>query len=356
MSITISSWSEMSHDPIKEIATEMRKKMEKILSPPPAICIVNGQTVEIQYIDKLLENYRNYILEYIKDNFTLIEDGQYALPMPNVLLGFFKISPKLMFVLFRESGKIGNLLLYRGLLENYGSIIEELYKDLEEIKEIEQNANLILKLREKGVAKAPAVPVEETKAAVQPSPAVEVAKPADVGVKGPMEGYPLLLERYRNKKFNFMEGVILQHCRGELTINEIASKSKYSKEEVVEIINTYKKKGWLVLLKKKGVEVVSPQLKEETATNREITTKFVEKVGEIVESARIETEKLLKMYPELIDKYRNKKVSFKEGIILQLCNGQRSVEQILAESNIPEDEVLEIIDTYQKKGWLIIHV
>ena len=140
----------MSFDPVNEVAKEMRKKMEKIFSPSPALCIADEQG-KIVYIDddKALNERLDYIKEYIKINFGLIDEGQYSFPISGTLLGFFRMTSHLMFILYGESGKIGNLLLFRGLLQNYAEIINELNADLQSIKEMEKNANLVLRLTKK---------------------------------------------------------------------------------------------------------------------------------------------------------------------------------------------------------------
>ncbi|NVM52479.1 MAG: hypothetical protein HWN66_02165 [Candidatus Helarchaeota archaeon] len=59
--------------------------------------------------------------------------------------------------------------------------------------------------------------------------------------------HPELLKKYRNKKYNFRDGIVLQHADGKSTIDEIVEKSNFSKEEVLDVINTYKKKEWLII-------------------------------------------------------------------------------------------------------------
>ncbi|MHA1277441.1 MAG: hypothetical protein ACTSRC_15155 [Candidatus Helarchaeota archaeon] len=348
----------MPFDPIKEIAEEMEKKMEKILSPGPALCIADGQA-DIKYIDERLLDRQEYIQNYIRENFNLIEEGQYSLPIPSTLLGFFRMARNLIFIIFMEAGKIGNLLLYRGLLENYGAIVDELYTDLDEIKEIEANANLLIKLRSAGAPAKPEVAaavassgkVKEVKAASTTATAEAGSAPSQKlgGAK-----YPKLLEQYRNKKFNFMEGIILQHCNGERYIEEIVVKSRYSLDEVLEVINTYEKKGWLVMLSRKGAEIIKEEIKESPETKKEVPEQVPGTREGIAEAITV-GERTSKVYPELLDKFRNKKFSFQEGLILQFCTGKKTIDEIVKETKFSEADVVEVINTYQKKGWLIIH-
>lgn len=340
-------------DPFAEIANDMAKKMEKILSPPPSICICDSQG-DINFIHNALKEKENYIREFVKTNFSLIEEGQYSLPISGTLLGFFKMSSKLLFVLYMESGKIGNLLLYRGLLENYRNVVEEVQSDLQSLKEMEANANLILKLRQRGgISKPPtAVPEKvETELPVAFATTESIAEP-----EGPPGIYPELLERFHNKKFNFQEGIILQNCKGKLTIEQIVVKSKFSESEVKEVIDQYQKKGWLIFHEKGGVTYTPPKIE---AKIEQAAPPSVESVPIAAPTPQAGVADLSmapsEIYPELLERFRIKKFNFKEGIVLQYCKGQLSLKEIIQKSNFPQAEVSEIIDSYQKKGWLVIH-
>jgi len=335
----------MSFNPFLQVANDMGKKMEKILSPPPSICIISAEG-EIYYIDDVLKDRESYIREFVNVNFPLIEEGQYSLPISGTLLGFFKMSSKLMFVLYMASGTMGNLLLYRGLLENYRTIMEELQTDLQSINELESNVNLLLRLRHKSGITRAGTPITEK---------VDVGIPAAVseteigtvpeGIQGV---YPKLLDRYGNKKFNFQEGIVLQYCKGLLTIEEIIAKSQFSEAEVKEIIDLYQKKGWLVLEEKGRTTFTPSKIEESTPPVEESRVSTQESMADL---SKVSSE----MCPELLERFRTKKFNFKEGIILQYCKGQISINKIVEKCQFPEEEVLEIIDQYQKKGWLVVH-
>ncbi len=359
----------MSFDPYVEIAKDMHKKMEKILSPPPAICIAT-ENAEVLYMDEGLLERLEYIQEYIKTNFDLIEDGQYSFPISGTLLGFFKMSSNLMFILFAavgESSKIGKLLLFRGLLENYHRIIEELKSDLETVQELENSANLVLTLRSKPDFSAPAfvekiAPAEEK---ITASGRIEIGGtlPTQIDAETPIpeitpsiaQIYPELLEKYRNKKFNFMEGIILQYCDGQLTLDEVVAKSKYSKEEVMVVLESFEKKGWLLLHRKAGGKTLDKLIDVISTPQEDLSSEAVEAKAETVTPQKEAPAKEPgAIYPELLDKYRNKKFNFKEGIILQYCTGEHTLKEIIEKSKFSEDEVKEVITQYQKKEWLIL--
>jgi hypothetical protein len=329
-------------------------------------------------MDESLAEQQGYIEEYIKTNFNLIEDGQYSFPISGTLLGFFKMSSQIMIELYSdatgEAAKIGKLLLFRGLLENYHQIIEELKTDLAGLAHLERNANLILKLVKAPEAGGPAY-VEKVPSSAQtatsarievggtlespmappvPGPAVPAvpAVPTAPAAQGGM--FPELGEKYRNKKFNFMEGIILQYCDGQTVLDEIVAKSKYSKQEVVEVLDTYEKKGWLVIHRRSGGKSFG-KLMDAVKTTQKAIVSEAQKPSDVSSAEAESPEVPTKIYPELLEKYRTKKFNFKEGIVLQHCDGKLTVAEIVEKSNFSEEEVLEIINTYQKKEWLVIH-
>ncbi|NVM52478.1 MAG: hypothetical protein HWN66_02160 [Candidatus Helarchaeota archaeon] len=290
----------MTFDPLNEIVTDMQRKMKKIYSPAPAVCIANNQA-ELLYMDEMLGERLEYIIEYIKKNFDLIEEGQYSFPISGTLLGFFKMTSQIMFILYGKSGKIGNLLLFRGLLENFGQLIDELSSDLESMKRVEKNANLVIKLSKTQELVGPDfienlhAPPEEVVASERieiggpiptPSPAIAPFP------EGPVELYPELLERFRNKKFNFQEGIIMQYADGQLSLSEIVTKSKYTKEEVLEIINSYQKKGWLKIHKKRAGKVLDKLIDVISSTQKEISSEAQQKADEML-SLRVPPPKYL---------------------------------------------------------------
>jgi len=60
------------------------------------------------------------------------------------------------------------------------------------------------------------------------------------------------------------------------------------------------------------------------------------------------------IFPKLDPKYAKKKFAFKEGLCLQFADGKNSIEDISEKCNFSKEEVAEIIDKYQKKGWVEI--
>lgn len=52
--------------------------------------------------------------------------------------------------------------------------------------------------------------------------------------------------------------------------------------------------------------------------------------------------------------YLNKKFNLKEIKIFYLCDGHFSTDEIAKRIDLTEEEILDIIDQYHKKGWLSV--
>ena len=50
--------------------------------------------------------------------------------------------------------------------------------------------------------------------------------------------------------------------------------------------------------------------------------------------------------------FAKKKFAFQEGLVLQYADGKNSIDNIIEKTEFSKPEVLEIIDKYEKKGWL----
>ena len=70
----------------------------------------------------------------------------------------------------------------------------------------------------------------------------------------------------------------------------------------------------------------------------------------------LETLSPAEIYPLLDPKYSKKKFAFNEGLCLQYADGKNSLEDISEKCSFPVAEVRDIVDKYEKKGWIeIIH-
>ncbi|MHA1270780.1 MAG: hypothetical protein ACTSPY_13385 [Candidatus Helarchaeota archaeon] len=68
--------------------------------------------------------------------------------------------------------------------------------------------------------------------------------------EGDIELFPFLLDKYKDRRFSFEEGQIIQFCDGSHNIKQIAEMTKKSETEVLDVVNKYQLKGWLDILQK----------------------------------------------------------------------------------------------------------
>ncbi len=234
----------LSYNPLKEVVSELKGKMKALLPQLETQIAIIDDLADIKYIDPELEQDRaEYIKDYVETNFSLIEINQYSIPLSGILLGFFKISKKVMLVLYSPTGKSGNLLAYRGLLNTFTGNIDEALNKLQEIYELETIAYDIIRLKKvKAVETVPALAVNSNEPAITPSP-LETLSPAEI--------YPLLDPKYSKKKFAFNEGLCLQYADGKNSLEDISEKCNFPVAEVRDIIDKYEKKGWIEIIHKK---------------------------------------------------------------------------------------------------------
>lgn len=146
-----------------------------------------------------------------------------------------------MLILYSETGKIGNLLAYRGLVNTYAKKIDECLDLLREIDELESTSYEIIRLKK-------VAPIEVTsQTSIEITEKAPSTRLMDVT---PNLVFPKLDQKFASKKFAFKEGLILQHCSGKNSIEDIINKSNFSKEEVEEVIEKYESKGWLEVIYK----------------------------------------------------------------------------------------------------------
>lgn len=234
----------MSYNPLTEVVSELKGKMKSLLPQVDTQIAVVDDLADIKYIDPELEKDRaEYITDYVETNFSLIEINQYSLPLSGVLLGFFKISKKVMLVLYSATGKSGNLLAYRGVISSITEKIEDALDKLQDIYELESIAYDVIRLKKvKTIQPTPALAFDTSEPTTIPSP-LETLPPAEI--------YPLLDPKYVKKKFAFKEGLCLQYADGKNSLNDISEKCNFPIGEIRDIIDKYEKKGWLEIIHKK---------------------------------------------------------------------------------------------------------
>jgi hypothetical protein len=177
----------------------------------------------IHYIDQPLEQFSEFIQNFTKDNFNLLNVGDHSLPLGGINLGFFKISPKTMIIIHTQKGPSGQLLSFKVKMFEWAPRIDKLIGDISTVVSRVQIAESS----------------EEGEPGVLPE---TLSKEKVAGLKT----VPVLIKNLSGKeKFPIEEAEILQFCDGKHAVETICTETGYPRLKVDEIIRRYQKKKWI---------------------------------------------------------------------------------------------------------------
>lgn len=208
-------------DSFFNIAKEISSNFGTLLGTRPYIAIVDG-TGAIRFIETALEKFSEFITNFVRTNFSLLNKGDHSLPLGGVNLAFFKISEKAMIVIYTVKGRSGQLLAFKAKMDNWTKPIDDLIGDIELI--------------------APPIQISDGTTIIESEP--EVLKPKKPKISKPtgIRIIPVLKKDISGKKFPLEVANILQYCDGNHSIDEICKKTQYPRLKVDEVIRTYQKK------------------------------------------------------------------------------------------------------------------
>jgi len=197
---------------------------------------------------------------------------------------------------------------------------------------------------------------------------------------------------------------VLKNCSsGENSISDIVAITKFNWNDVVKILKTYEKKGWIKIDyegEKPEFQPISIKKFPETAvrlgmiskkkydinllcdgnlTIREIAEKLDSSYDKIVEILNdMKKNKIVEIYPKIpleetpetrdkeeIEKKIIKPVCVKNispysdlddntKLILQSCDGEKTIEDIYANIRLPFPQIVKTIIEYEEKGWITL--
>ncbi|MHA1266049.1 MAG: hypothetical protein ACTSRS_12525 [Candidatus Helarchaeota archaeon] len=280
-------------DAFYQIANSIISELGPILSTRPYVAIVDFMG-NFRYIEPELEQYSEFITNFIRYNFQLLEIGDHSMPISGTNLAFFKVSKKALIVIFMKKGLIGQLLVFKARMLKYQDTIDSLILEVPP---------------EEPVAAASLIEEPSVMAPPPPEPAAPKA-----------QVIPVLLKKIGKKqKFPLKEVVILNYCDGQNSIEDIMREGNLDRKSLWEILDKYKKKGWIKITYS-GNPTFIPVL------TKEIPAMAVQ-LG-VVNKTEFE-----------ISKY---------------CDGSHTIQDIHQATGIPLDELEEIIDKMEKNN--IIHL
>ncbi len=288
---------------LSDVVNVIKGNVGRLVGGNVAVAIVDSTAI-IKYIDNEIVDFTDFIISFTKGNFDLLSIGDHSLPLSGTNIAFFKVSEKTLVILNSSKGPVGQLLAFKGQMNNYSAKIDEL---LESISEVEE--------------KVPA------KAAVR---------------------VPVLTVSISNKKFGMEEAKVLHLVNGQNTITDICARTRLPQLKVDEILRKYQKKKWIKLKRLIIGEKPAPTAPKKTVVKptREPTTPSPKGVSVVERAGSVY------VFPIFEGVFKPKKFPKQDAIVLKLCDGQYTLDDIIQETSINRIKLMEIIKKYEKKGKL----
>ena len=205
-----------------DIIRSIKKDISQFSSVRPYLAVIDGMST-IHYMDEDLESFREFITNFNDTSFGILGVGDHSLPIGRENLLFLKLSPKFLLIIYTKKGKIGELIRVKSKLNNY-------------IQGIDNHIGDIDLSKAKSTTFAERVGKEDEKAKLK-------SKILSI--------YPSVnQDQIEKQKFPIDEARVLRLCNGETPIVEIMEKTGKTRIFINKIINKYKKKGFLKLVRK----------------------------------------------------------------------------------------------------------
>jgi hypothetical protein len=209
--------SDEEHQKFYQIASQISAELGPALSTRPYVSIVDFSG-NIKYMELELESYEEFIVNFAKTNFPLLQIGDHSMPISGTNLAFFKASRKALIVIYTKKGLIGQLLVFKTRMNKFAKLIDSLIPEEPTMQET--------------------IPFSTT------------SEPEVVAEAEPKEDRPKIIPRLLKKigkkaKFPLNEVVILNYCDGKNTLEDIMREGNLKRAAIWEILDKYKKKGWI---------------------------------------------------------------------------------------------------------------
>lgn len=212
------------------IAKEIVGFVGKLLSTRPYVAIVDFMG-NIWFTDAPLEQFIEFIQNFVMANFNLLQIGEHSLPLGGINLAFFKVSPKAMIVLYTIKGLTGQLLSFKSQMFHWSERIEALLAHFV----IEAPTDLTSRTAES--TSYTSEPTEQETQTAQ-TPLME---------RGTRSVPVLTKELSGKEKFSIDVVQVLQLCDGNHSVSQIAEETGYPLLKINDIIRNYQKKKWITL-------------------------------------------------------------------------------------------------------------
>lgn len=216
------------NEEVASLAKELSSKLGNLVGVRVYITITdqNGNSV---FNDTSLEVHKDFIQNFVKNNFNYLNIGDHSIPLSNKNIIFFKTTDSSVAVLHNPKGKIGQLLLFRKIMEDYTDLMKDTlnFNDNVQVKPVEEVPEEVL--------------IPQTKII---SPIVSKKEKFLDTI------YPFFNKKAKIKeKFTFNESNILRKIDENNSINNIFKGLDIDEMEIMDAIYKFKQKGLIGFFK-----------------------------------------------------------------------------------------------------------
>jgi len=223
---------EQYHNLVKEILITLRE----IIVTRVYIAIADAIGT-LQYIESpVFDQYIFFIRGYTRDNFHLMEVGDYSLPFGGINLAFFKVSSKALIILYAPLGPVGQFLSFKKFMGKWANRIDELIGDIDYSSfwpELQDSSP-------EGLSSSP----ELQKSLTEIDSSSELPLKQDqYTIRVPV----LKMKLTEKEKFPLKHMLVLQLCDGNHSVEDICKITQFPQLKVDLIIREYQKRKLIEL-------------------------------------------------------------------------------------------------------------
>jgi hypothetical protein len=195
---------------IEIIAKEISHKLGTMIGVRVYVTLVDEKGYFI-FFDAAFEAYRNFIQDFVKSNSKYLGIGDHSIPISAQNIMFFKTTAESVTVLYNPKGKIGQLLVFKSIMNDYNAKLN----------------NLVQMFHELG-------PQVGTAPIVQEVPQIEIKTPIisrDPKYQGAIKIINIKIPQ--KEKFTFLEGLILQKSTEKPKLSDLMKLVDAPKPEIL---------------------------------------------------------------------------------------------------------------------------
>ncbi|MFX0136060.1 MAG: hypothetical protein ACFFDN_20635, partial [Candidatus Hodarchaeota archaeon] len=174
------------------------------------------------YSDEVFDDFKAFIKKFVETNFVYLQKGEHSIPLSSENIIFFKTTENSMTILYNPKGKIGQLLAFKSMMNNFCEPIENCITT--------QAASTVEVIEETAAAQLAAQKMEE----------IGIVTRKD---KHYNKIRPILRRSLKKKdKFNLVESTILNRCDGNNTLQNIIRDVDINDSDVIKSLHKFAEK------------------------------------------------------------------------------------------------------------------